>query len=462
MNCQTCNKPLQQNEKTTACNICNLAKKRYYIRNKCKEFYRKDQIELIVTISTSSKEVMNIIGAAGTGKTYALAYFQGVRTQYLAPTNKAAKALREKLNDDSKVSTIHKFLKGEICYDQRGNQDFDFKLDNMSEDIIRGTNLVIIDESSMITKKMYESLMKFQALSNCKIVFVGDNCQLAPIEKKSIFDNTKKKQSIVYDLHPVDFELTENIRNCNPKYDDLLKTLRKLINTNTYTAEEIKLVNSKLDKVLDNKTTSKVIIKDYINKKWENSVVLAYKTGRTGKYNRVGDLNKMIRDIKFDYPDDQFVTGELIQFTDYYNQGEKKYYTCDTATVIEVTTGIVEFFDQEVEVYILLLSDETIINYPVDLNHFKILENKYKDITRADKQRNNKEKWESFYNQVASVCAPIDYRYALSIHKSQGSTYKYCYVNINDFAYLKSFELEQYYKLLYVAISRTTTNSRTF
>ena len=40
--------------------------------------------------------------------------------------------------------------------------------------------------------------------------------------------------------------------------------------------------------------------------------------------------------------------------------------------------------------------------------------------------------WEFFYNNYIDVLADIDYGYCITVHKSQGSTYTYVYVNLKD------------------------------
>ena len=63
--------------------------------------------------------------------------------------------------------------------------------------------------------------------------------------------------------------------------------------------------------------------------------------------------------------------------------------------------------------------------------------------------------WRDFlsFNSTA-LC--LDFAHAMTVHKSQGSTFNTVYVDTNDIHSAASFSFEQYLKLMYVALSRAS------
>ena len=60
-------------------------------------------------------------------------------------------------------------------------------------------------------------------------------------------------------------------------------------------------------------------------------------------------------------------------------------------------------------------------------------------------------RWEDFYNFMEGY-ADIKYNHAITVHKSQGSSYNQVIINMRDLSYNK--DINEYNKLLYTAITR--------
>lgn len=66
--------------------------------------------------------------------------------------------------------------------------------------------------------------------------------------------------------------------------------------------------------------------------------------------------------------------------------------------------------------------------------------------------------WQNFKNAKEGLDSPIRHTYAMTIHKSQGSSYEHVIV-YNDFEYMKNTGMEDdYMRLWYVAVSRTASD----
>ena len=128
-------------------------------------------------------------GYAGTGKTTIVenivnyASRNGYTIDVIAPTNKAVLRLKEKSvmtidgvkrsRYDSNFSTIHSMLYGEPS-EATGQWE-------LKPDTYDSNNLIIIDESSMISEELWEDLQDVILSTGAKLILIGDGFQLAPV-----------------------------------------------------------------------------------------------------------------------------------------------------------------------------------------------------------------------------------------------------------------------------------------
>lgn len=126
-----------------------------------------------------SKPELAIGGLAGTGKTTIVGALQrqrwlaDVSITYLAPTGKAAQALRRK---GLPAQTIHSFMykfAGWRFNDFKGVHDPSFKWREPDHD----GGLIVVDEASMVSGRIADELRD----SGARILWVGDHGQLPPI-----------------------------------------------------------------------------------------------------------------------------------------------------------------------------------------------------------------------------------------------------------------------------------------
>lgn len=186
-------------------------------------------------------------GAAGSGKTFLSALLREYlpnRTYIFTPTGRAAKIIKSMIKDKHKrnnVSTIH-----------HGIYTWDHDWTEYSEDLPRlpenvskiktyfklasnkdqFNTVYVCDESSMISNRKNKSstiefgsgfLLKdlFQFIGNRKIIFVGDNAQLPPINMESSPALDKKYLEEKFDIGVMEVELTEIMRQ--KKHSGILK-----------------------------------------------------------------------------------------------------------------------------------------------------------------------------------------------------------------------------------------------
>lgn len=153
-------------------------------------------------------------GYAGTGKTFLLQHIIRNYSNPLcvcAPTGKAASVLQSKLENKT-VTTIHKAMYKPVMPSSSKAEELKSKLNDdpsnkelrqqLKEAIeeqaqiafalneaakITPQHLVIIDEASMVTRRIYDDLQS----KGCKVLFVGDPGQLPPVKDAGWFNDEK-------------------------------------------------------------------------------------------------------------------------------------------------------------------------------------------------------------------------------------------------------------------------------
>ena len=179
----------------------------------------------------SNETSMTLSGYAGTGKTSLMEMIaQKGRKQYhpvvfCATTNKAAAVLNERVSKAGfKAATLNKVFGISVEVDSKSNTYNARNLVNVLKDadITPGTT-VIIDEASMINEENYGILNNIAKQNDLKIIYVGDSAQLAPVGEDKIskvFRNGEGKVITLTQVERTDDnailkEATE-LRNGNP------------------------------------------------------------------------------------------------------------------------------------------------------------------------------------------------------------------------------------------------------
>jgi len=136
--------------------------------------------KIFALLTNSSKPVLTLCGAAGTGKTSMMFFLAQMMREaswsvgWLAPTGKAAARLAEKTGEE--VSTIHSMIYRSVRADSRGELHFDDvkELPGLSK-------IWVCDEASMVDGEIGRDLRKAVRDGGGRLLYVGDREQLPPV-----------------------------------------------------------------------------------------------------------------------------------------------------------------------------------------------------------------------------------------------------------------------------------------
>lgn len=396
----------------------------------------KNQKELTVRVLdflSSTRTVFNIQGDPGTGKTYWLCSFisqyENMMTFKVAtPTNAAANVINKKFKDfgvNQQAITVAK-----LC-GQKPTFDFEeiyFQI-NTDDDLSAGENdVIIIDESSMVSKLMFQYIIKMNK-TNRKVILIGDNNQLNPVKGEPL--NIK-----------VDYFLSEQMRNAdflNEK--SLLKKLMPFVHNEALYANDKKLKNiiDSIEKV----DIVDALMENEFDPKYDRIIV--YRNEVKEAINKI--YKERILGVSGSYG--EYTAKDVIIF----NQPFGKHYNGQICTVLSAKAIYFDIknsklpycqeFNCEFIVYKLLLDSKETVSVIAEQSK----EDFQKIINTIGERCHNKEIPWFIYHKYKQYFADISLAYSITSHKSQGQTIRNAFIVIDD---IKHFEISA----LYVALSR--------
>lgn len=442
--------------------------------NRLKVFMDSDELEFTLS------------GYAGTGKTYLLKYFIqhvcNVSVCPTAPTHKAVRVIEKALNRKGKtLQSLHGLRPNlDLVNFNITNPQFDPK----GIEYIKNYKLVIIDEASMISNDIYELNLRRAKQYKVKILYVGDPLQLPPVQNDI-------RTSKVFNVKNT-YNLTQIMRQeeGNPLLE-LFPLIRKDVINGT--KDFIKHIFYNRENIQDN-TGYKVVneinfkkeILDYFNHdnlktNLDYSRILAY----TNK--KVKDNNDYVR-TKLINPSYELITIDdiLTAYTTIVDEFNYPIITNSEDYYVESVRPYVNNFDiKTYAVNLRSVYDNRITNTLQIVDHndesfktyYKILNHLHNAAINAHKSE-RAVKWVSYYkfkeqmltmisfrlnesNGNALVKKDIDYGYAITTHKSQGSTFDNVFIDLQDIIYYnnngslkKRHDTNIINRLIYVALSR--------
>lgn len=411
---------------------------------------------------------MYITGVAGTGKTTGLAELleycieNKIKTVTTAYTHKACGVLRNKLPKEAVVATLHSYLSKRPTINDKALAVAHVD-GNTGAGEVEEVDVLFIDEFSMVGEKDFVDISNLQYNEDgevkLKVVYIGDPNQLPPV----------KDAKAITPQGDYWVKLTQVHRqaNGNPLIDTLL-AINDYIN-----GEEPQAL-------LEHETFIRgVDIVELYKQDKGSKVMLAYTNAQ------VEFLNTSVQGRDMPIVGDELFSPTLRQFYNLIEVSDKtngilnirggllelnsKYKTLETLHEIE---GI-KFFtvadeqgNEEPRAAVFghsrfLEAQQALANRAVAVN--KLITTTYKqdakDWAKAnwnhELARKRARAWASYLAFKDCVIC-LDFTHAMTVHKSQGSTYENVYLDTEDMSRCAEKDYVMYLKLLYVAISRAS------
>ena len=440
--------------------------------------HQEDKLKDLLKYVNLREPVTLLQGNAGTGKTFLLNELvkllapkipEGYKILCSAPTHKALKVLQDKVSARAIFNTAHSTLQYKPVTDKNTGVKSFKSQPNPDYPPLRKVAYWIIDEASMIPLEMQIEIEMYAKDQNTKVIFVGDDKQINPVGEEDspvfwgkpvFFDNqqeafsfTMQNQSInrgyiytpVIDNQYVGFapyptvELTEIVRQGagNPIIDlsrnlDRLWSREQNLNESDgylYTQNYAKII----EELAEANGTDAIKYLAWSNTEVDqvNSDVRRRIYGEHPAKIELGETIVFDAPYKAIYNTNEEVKVESLELRKrvFKIPLEDRKYEEDTFNVYEINSDI------------MVLHDDSLAKYK---RYVFLMGQNCKKKTLNYVTRNN----------FMDSFAVFKYNHALTVHKSQGSTYHTAIVNVGNINFNKDSKEKK--RLFYTAITRAS------
>jgi len=435
-----------------------------------------------------------------------------------SPTHRAKEVLQDLTGE--KAITVAKLLGLAPGVEVENFNLVDKQFQSKNEIKIPRNGIVIVDEASMVNDQLFDNLVELAAERGSKVLFIGDEAQLKPVkqkEKGKAFRRTSNITKLTQVMrtangNPMPAKVLLPIRDNPTSKIDMFEHDDKL----SPTGEGIKFVNnakewmaSLLDKVsIENLTENPNLVRAlaYTNKRVRelNTFIRAKMFGIGAEDFYKGELLMMYENLfwlpggDYVYPNGMDVTIENVQYVSDFkiNVPEKNRqvsvagFMITTSKTKNKQKNIKDLFiadlDRVSSEYIKELVElkNKILNTPFAQrgpmwNKFYEFSDAYNltdevyfinDVAYSSRNEAlkiarqlypsmNQNQLDKIVNNSKAKDKSVDYAYAHTIHKSQGGTYDYSYVDEGNIDMARQFpnpDYEMINQLKYVGFSRSS------
>lgn len=419
-----------------------------------------------------------LAGYAGTGKTTMVKkilddYRWGVVVS--APTHKAKKVVMNTTGEDGK--TLHSLLGLRPDVDLDNFNPNDPKFNPIAIPTIADYNFVIIDEASMINQELYDLILEKTKGIRTKVLFMGDPAQIPPVgEKASVVfqqDHTKEfhqltKMERQNDTNPLAYVYDALRNNLNKLDGGFLRqtNMNELGEGVVFTVDKSEFRSAVLDKFRS----------EDFQKDTDYAKVIAWKNDTVMQSNAVIREQLLGKDTDIVEKDDL-----LMGYRSVSSENQKSNIIENSADYRVVRKSGLEENQYGIQGYRIQLREDLARGLFKHQDVFMIDTKKHDNLHLygemhdffRDMGKSNKKNWKKYYefrrcnilmNTIDKyknglyretgnvIVKDLDYGYAITGHKSQGSTYSHVFVMENDIN--NNWVLKERNQIKYVALTR--------
>ena len=394
-------------------------------------------------LSDQNQKEFLLCGFAGSGKTFLVKYLvQLARDEhemsrlihptapamtfyFTATTNKAAKVLSDAMEE--RATTIHQALGLTVRQDYKTGQQYLEKNKDRGVDLNYST--LIVDEASMVNRELLRYIQKAAyGVPTCKILYVGDKYQLPPVKENTcpIFEGTGNRHF-----------LTDIQRQAaNSPIISFAHKYREIMDNPDLSWPDTPHDGTHVFHYTNGKQWEDKIRQEYLSDHHPDDLrVLAWSNARVIQYN-------------------QFIRTQL-GHTEHFTIGENMLSNNPILfndRVAIPTDGLVTIDDVEedevggIEGHLLRVS-----NYGTNSSMKIFQPRNWKRARQMQAKLAKAKKWPEFF-RIKNEWGDFRPAHAQTVHKSQGSTYRKVFIDVEDVA--KNNKWHEVARLMYVAVTR--------
>jgi exodeoxyribonuclease V len=391
------------------------------------------------------ERVFVLSGYAGTGKSTLCAEilrrFNDKKFILTASTNKAVSVLssmNSQLGLLNECITIHKLLN--LVPDIKGNGGF---LRQKRKPNFNNIDVIVVDECSMINDELMFFIEQSIFQEDLKIIFMGDPMQLPPVNEKIslTFDNNEK------------VELTQVVRQAadNPIIQLTLK-LREMVETSDYSFENALKSVENSDFIVNFETQNawkKRIQREFLENEPENPCILTWSN------RRVAYLNEYVESIISKEKESPYEKYQnILTRKPIFRYFGEKAVECVINTD-EICTVITCKYLKINNLSLWHVKIKSLSGNVAEVFHIENKDRFMFEQMNAENQSKvlkiNNKKYS--LHKILTCSDAIQHLHAMTVHRSQGCTFDKVFVDLPEI--LNNSNLEESYKMLYVALTRS-------
>lgn len=338
-----------------------------------------------------------------------------------ATTNKAADVLA--VATGRPTSTVHSFLGLKVVDDWKTGQQ---RLETTLNWKVHERLILFVDEASMIDTPLIEFIRK--GTQDCKIVYVGDHCQLAPV---------MEPLSPVYREEKPFVQLLEPMRNNGqPALMAVCQQLRETVEGGGF--KPIQVVPGVID-LLDDDQLQAELAARFIGQTMD-SRILAYTNNRVMEFN---NHIRHLRNLPGEFTEGEFlVNNSAIQLKSRMMSVEEEVTVLRQGSLMDIPVqGDVHLTVRSYDLQSRIGDVFENVKVPVDRDHF----------TELLKYYRKAKDWPRFF-QLKNTYPDLRPRDAATVHKAQGSTYDSVFIDLANIS--TCHNPNSVARMLYVAFTR--------
>lgn len=453
--------------------------------------YNKEQQSAIINAvaflkhNTDPTQYYVIEGKAGTGKTTIakeiLKEFEDEQIYVAAVSHKAKGVIKNSFGEDTRGKKFFSIasLLGLKGVNDNNTQTTIFQTGLKVPLLDNPPALLVIDEASMITEDVLKKIIDINSsLSRpFQMLFLGDIGQIQPIRddqsefyrthkdllnKKSDIFNSKHKSKLVTRVRqgeanpilPYADYFWENSQKENPE----LNPTQHIVRNNQITDKGSLLFSNSEGEVLNSVIKA---VKNAVEKGLTNHVKIV-----TYHVNEKAELNQKIHEALFG-KDSDYSKGDMLILNSPYDLPDANA-TMENSSEIQIK-GIQDTDVDEFGVHTLYLEtngtaytrtgneQKDCVIQVVSRNDIGLYNQKLQELASQAKRQTNKvlkrQLWRDFWEYKGRY-ADVDFGYAITAHKSQGSTYDIVVVDEKDIMGTSATSNQEKSELIYTALTR--------